>query len=173
MLFTKTWQHDKRNGCKPITKRAGFHQRTDYHWSSLSPKKTCENRSDHESEASTNNRQDNQEAVGVAEPDDQRLSTIGVVTARFTSRRGFATKTGIHGCGFRTGIGGISRGRSRRCRTSYCTRGRYVHSLGILSSTWMICTASSLAGRIVAGASSHTLISGFLAFVVWDRKGVL
>ena len=132
-----------------------------------------ENQSDHESEASTNNRQDNEQAVGMAESDDQRLSATGVVTACFTGRRGFAPKTGIHGCSFLSRIGGISRGRSRTCRTGYCTRGRYVHSLGILSSTWIICTASGLAGRIVAGAISHTLISVFLAFVVRDRQGVL
>lgn len=88
-----------------------------------SQKKRFQNRSDHEGKASTDNRQDNEQAISVAEPDDQGLSTVGVVTARFTGRRGFATKTGIHGCGFCTRIGGVSRGRSRTCGTGRRARG--------------------------------------------------
>ena len=135
-------------------------------------KKPSQNRSDHEGEASTNHRQDDEQTIGVAEPDDQRLSIVGVVTARFTGRRGFATKTGIHGCGFCTRTGGVSRGRSRTCGSGYCARGRYVHSFRILSSTGIICKASGLAGSIVARAISHTLISKFLAFMEWNREGV-
>lgn len=101
----------------------------------------------------------------MAESDDQCLSTIGGITAGFRGRRGIAAKTSINGCGVPGRSGGVSRGRSASCRR---TRSRYVHSLRILSSTGIIRKASALAGRIVVGARSLTLISVFLAFMEWD-----
>ena len=135
----------------------------------IDSKQISKHQSDHESEASAYHRQDNEQAVGVAKPNDQCLSTIGGVTARFRGRRGIAAETSVNSCGIRTKTGSVSRGRSRTCRFKYRARRRYVHSRRILSSTGIICTASGLAGRIVARARSHTLISKFLALMIWDR----
>lgn len=132
-------------------------------------------RLDHKSEASTDKGQDDDQAVGMAKSDDQRLGIIGIITPTFGAGCGFTAEASVYRCDFRTcfrGVpGGQSRGSGRRC--SHRARNRNIHPDRVLSSTWIVCAASSLATSVIARASSNALITVFLTFVVWNREGIL
>ena len=172
--------HTLRNGRMPI-ECARFNQGVSELWLRFfGTKRMSRYQSDHESKAATDDSQDNKQAIGMPEPNDESLSIVGIVTTACTTafvpasggRCGFAAKTGIHRCGFRTGIRGVCGARDRSCRCGYRACDGYIHPCWLLSSAGIVRAAGSLAAGIVARARSNTLVAIFLAFVVWNGEGI-